>query len=101
MQSVATLKKLGTHLLQAAVAGVDVLREAVAEHTKKEVIYTVVLAGNDNTGKTTLLYHARFGPQFNKKLIVPTVGHNMETLEFSRRLNGKNVPVFVEVVDHL
>jgi hypothetical protein len=87
-QKATQLKKLGRHLAAAAIASVDVLREAAMDKASKDVVYDVVVAGNDNAGKTSLLYGAKFGPQFNKKLIVPTVGHNLEELEFRQRSGG-------------
>lgn len=77
MDKMRTLQRMGTHLLQAAVAGVDVMLENEDEsHT-----FTTVLAGNNRTGKTTLLYTAKFGCAFNRKLVVPTVGYNFELLD--------------------
>jgi hypothetical protein len=98
-RTAAQVKKLGMHLAAAAAAGVDVLRETVADRARQQAEYTVIIAGNDNCGKTSLLYNAKFGPKFNKKLIVPTVGHNLEELEFRRTVEGKNTLIRLELFD--
>ena len=76
------LKQLTTHVTQAVKVGVDMVGDKVQE--KGEKTKRVVVAGNDGTGKTTLLYMARYGADFNQKLVVPTVGYNMEVFTFGQ-----------------
>ena len=87
------LQRIGTHLVEAAAAGVDVVLDQIDEDSiSKSKTKTVLIAGNSSTGKTTLLYTAKYGPTFNKKLLVPTVGHNLEIFSINDKLN-------IEVID--
>lgn len=81
MDKVNTLKRIGSHLFHAASAGVDVMLQDKEEGDA----LTTVVAGNNRTGKTTLLYTAKFGPAFNRKLVVPTVGYNLEVLDVGNK----------------
>jgi signal recognition particle GTPase len=85
-----SVKKIGNHLAEAANAGIDVVKESTTEiledilDDEQDEKFTIVIAGNNDVGKTTLLYSAKFGKKFNSKLIVPTVGYNGEYIEIQR-----------------
>jgi len=90
-----SVKTIGRHLANAASAGIDVLSDTATDGSDSPS-RTVVIAGNNNSGKTTLLYTAKFGENFNRKLIVPTVGYNGEYIEFP---NSERNILSLEVYD--
>jgi len=90
-----SVKTIGHYLANAASAGIDVLSDAATDGSDSPS-RIVVIAGNDNSGKTTLLYTAKFGEKFNRKLIVPTVGYNGEFIEFP---NSERDTLSLEVYD--
>lgn len=92
MDRVKNLQQIGDLLLNAASIGVDVLTDGIEPDA-----VTTVVAGNDNTGKTTLLYTARYGTTFNRKLLVPTVGYNMEVLKLGPGASLHDEMVVVDV----
>jgi len=96
-----SFKKIGNHLVEAANAGIDVVKENTSEILEDildntEEKFTIVIAGNNDVGKTTLLYSAKFGKKFNNKLIVPTVGYNGEYIEIEK---NKEIKATLAVYD--
>lgn len=91
-----SVKKISSHLVEAANASVDIIKEKATDILDDDKrFFTVILSGNDNCGKTTLMYSAKFGKNFNKKLIVPTVGYNGEYIKIK---NGESIDT-LEIYD--